>query len=213
MKRNRKFKIISFIAVMLLTVFVFTACSAPESPSFDWNKLKFWEKPVTGGQNGSNGQDGQDGKDGVTPHIGINGNWWLGSTDTGVTAQGPAGKNGEYGSVLSNGEINDIAPFGKLVFAGSGTFNIPSNSRFLLAYSKDIFTIKYYLGGSQFPVTGAFNIIMLNTWPRMVGNSSVSSGCLGIDRTTGTAKYFELKYEGGEPTITSVDDFVVYIKE
>lgn len=36
------------------------------------------------------------GQDGVTPHIGQNGNWWLGDendseNDTGVTAQGPAG--------------------------------------------------------------------------------------------------------------------------
>jgi hypothetical protein len=32
--------------------------------------------------------DGEDGKDGLTPHIGANGNWWIGSTDTGVFASG-----------------------------------------------------------------------------------------------------------------------------
>ena len=35
--------------------------------------------------------DGADGDDGITPHIGSNGNWYLGDTDTGVTATGPQG--------------------------------------------------------------------------------------------------------------------------
>lgn len=32
---------------------------------------------------------------GTTPHIGTNGNWWIGSTDTGVRAEGKDGKPGE----------------------------------------------------------------------------------------------------------------------
>ncbi len=36
------------------------------------------------------GADGQDGTDGVTPHIGENGNWWLGDTDSGVSAAAAA---------------------------------------------------------------------------------------------------------------------------
>ena len=35
-----------------------------------------------------------DGTDGTTPHIGANGNWYIGSTDTGIKAQGPAGAAG-----------------------------------------------------------------------------------------------------------------------
>ena len=34
------------------------------------------------------------GADGITPHIGANGNWYIGTTDTGVKAQGPAGAAG-----------------------------------------------------------------------------------------------------------------------
>ncbi|MEG0808404.1 MAG: leucine-rich repeat protein, partial [Alistipes sp.] len=37
------------------------------------------------------GDKGATGDDGVTPHIGENGNWWIGTTDTGVKAQGDAG--------------------------------------------------------------------------------------------------------------------------
>lgn len=34
------------------------------------------------------------GDDGVTPHIGVNGNWFIGNIDTGVAAQGPQGLSG-----------------------------------------------------------------------------------------------------------------------
>lgn len=53
------------------------------------------------GKDGTNGKDGADGKpgaagaDGITPHIGSNGNWYLGDTDTGVSAGG-----GTAGAVL-----------------------------------------------------------------------------------------------------------------
>ena len=39
----------------------------------------------------------QDGKDGDTPFIGANGNWWIGTTDTGVKAAGQDGKDGVDG--------------------------------------------------------------------------------------------------------------------
>ena len=38
-----------------------------------------------------------DGLNGITPHIGDNGNWWIGTTDTGVHAQGAKGEQGESG--------------------------------------------------------------------------------------------------------------------
>ena len=38
--------------------------------------------------------DGTDAEDGITPHIGPSGNWYIGSTDTGIEAQGPAGAAG-----------------------------------------------------------------------------------------------------------------------
>ncbi len=38
------------------------------------------------GKDGLNGKDGADGKDGVTPHIGENGNWYIGDEDTGIYA-------------------------------------------------------------------------------------------------------------------------------
>lgn len=40
------------------------------------------------GGEGSPSGGGKDGKDGITPHIGDNGNWWLGEVDTGISAHG-----------------------------------------------------------------------------------------------------------------------------
>lgn len=45
-----------------------------------------------------NGSKGSSGKDGNTPYIGSNGNWWIGSVDTGVKAQGQPGKDGSSGA-------------------------------------------------------------------------------------------------------------------
>lgn len=50
---------------------------------------------------------GDAGKDGVTPHIGENGNWWLGDIDTGVSAKGPKGDPGPQGPP---GEIPEDYP-------------------------------------------------------------------------------------------------------
>ena len=43
------------------------------------------------------GEDGQPGSDGITPHIGTNGNWFIGQTDTGVPAEGQPGAGGQDG--------------------------------------------------------------------------------------------------------------------
>lgn len=46
---------------------------------------------------------GGNGNDGITPHIGENGNWFIGTVDTGVPAQGPAGENGVTPHIGTNG--------------------------------------------------------------------------------------------------------------
>lgn len=53
--------------------------------------------PGEDGTDGTNGADGEDGVDGVTPHIGSNGNWFVGDVDTGIKAQGPVGPQGPEG--------------------------------------------------------------------------------------------------------------------
>ena len=47
--------------------------------------------------------NGEDGQNGVTPHIGSNGNWYIGSTDTGIQALGTQGENGQTPHIGENG--------------------------------------------------------------------------------------------------------------
>lgn len=49
------------------------------------------------------------GKDGTTPHIGANGNWYIGDTDTGKPSRGATGANGEKGDPGKDG-ANGITP-------------------------------------------------------------------------------------------------------
>lgn len=47
---------------------------------------------------GADGKPGAAGADGVTPHIGDNGNWYVGSTDTGKPSRGATGAPGKDGA-------------------------------------------------------------------------------------------------------------------
>ena len=51
--------------------------------------------------------NGKDGADGQTPFIGENGNWWIGSVDTGVSAKGEDGTDGKDGISITDVDIND----------------------------------------------------------------------------------------------------------
>ena len=55
------------------------------------------------GAAGAAGPAGPAGADGTTPTIGANGNWWIGTTDTGIAAQGPAGADGTTPTIGANG--------------------------------------------------------------------------------------------------------------
>lgn len=56
------------------------------------------------GRDGVDGQPGKDGTDGITPHIGDNGNWYLGETDTGKPSRGEQGKKGDTGAQGAKGD-------------------------------------------------------------------------------------------------------------
>ena len=52
---------------------------------------------------GADGKPGAAGADGVTPHIGDNGNWYVGSTDTGKPSRGATGADGITPHIGDNG--------------------------------------------------------------------------------------------------------------
>lgn len=60
------------------------------------------------GETGKTGATGPQGPQGETPYIGENGNWFVGSADTGVQAQGPQGETGKTGPQGEKGEPGSI---------------------------------------------------------------------------------------------------------
>ena len=52
---------------------------------------------------GDKGADGKDGTNGITPHIGDNGNWYIGSEDTGKPSRGEQGLKGDTGAAGPQG--------------------------------------------------------------------------------------------------------------
>lgn len=61
------------------------------------------------GETGPKGADGTNGTNGITPTIGANGNWYLGSTDTTKPSRGAKGDKGDPGD---KGETGDTGPQG-----------------------------------------------------------------------------------------------------
>nr|DAQ10714.1 MAG TPA: peptidase [Caudoviricetes sp.] len=64
------------------------------------------------GDDGAKGDTGPSGADGVTPHIGDNGNWYLGDEDTGVAAKGAKGDTGAQGPKGDPGAKGDTGAQG-----------------------------------------------------------------------------------------------------
>lgn len=75
---KKSFKILALTLILSL-LFVFTACAT----------------------------DGVNGVNGTTPHIGENGNWWIGQTDTGISASAKDGQKGDTGDTGAKGDKGD----------------------------------------------------------------------------------------------------------
>lgn len=56
---------------------------------------------------GDKGADGAAGADGITPHIGDNGNWYIGDDDTGKPSRGETGLQGPAGAKGDKGDPGD----------------------------------------------------------------------------------------------------------
>lgn len=61
-------------------------------------------EPGKDGANGKDGSPGTPGADGITPHVGSNGNWFIGDNDTGIPTTGPAGGQGLPGTPGEDGK-------------------------------------------------------------------------------------------------------------
>lgn len=57
--------------------------------------------------------NGEPGDNGITPHIGDNGNWYLGDTDTGKPSRGETGQQGPKGDTGETGPAGPQGPQGE----------------------------------------------------------------------------------------------------
>lgn len=85
-------------------------------------------KDGVNGKDGIAGKDGIDGKDGDTPFIGTNGNWWIGTTDTGVKAAGPQGEQGLKGDKGDKGETGAQGANGRSAYEIAIEKNLITNA-------------------------------------------------------------------------------------
>ena len=65
------------------------------------------------GEQGVQGQPGKDGENGQTPHIGADGDWWIGDIDTNIPATGDTGATGPQGEQGIQGETGPQGPQGE----------------------------------------------------------------------------------------------------
>ena len=81
------------------------------------------------GDTGAPGKDGKDGTDGITPTIGANGNWYIGSTDTGKPSRGEKGDKGDTPvkseNVVMNAWYNGYADPATMIKDGYQLISIP----------------------------------------------------------------------------------------
>lgn len=64
--------------------------------------------------------NGEPGDNGITPHIGDNGNWYLGATDTGKPSRGATGSKGDTGAIGPTGPVGPQGPAGAPGKDGAG---------------------------------------------------------------------------------------------
>lgn len=76
---------------------------------------------------GLKGDKGADGANGITPTIGTNGNWYLGTTDTGKPSRGEKGDKGDPGSDANVTKANVITALGYTPEAVSAQVTTGSN--------------------------------------------------------------------------------------
>lgn len=81
------------------------------------------------GATGPKGNTGAKGADGITPTIGTNGNWYLGSTDTGKPSRGATGATGAKGDKGDTGSQGPTGPTGPAgAAAGFGTPTVDNSA-------------------------------------------------------------------------------------
>ncbi|MCL2370643.1 MAG: hypothetical protein FWC80_05400 [Firmicutes bacterium] len=119
---------IIFAVILGLSMLAFVGCGGAEfDPTELLDRIEQLERDLEEARE----LNGLPGLPGQTPHIGGNGNWWIGSTDTGVRAEGQDGNHGQTPQIIGGywwvgGANTGIPATGPQGSTGpSGTQDIP----------------------------------------------------------------------------------------
>lgn len=134
------------------------------------------------GENGSNGTDGTNGADGITPHIGENGNWWLGTVDTGVCAQASVVIDGKMSDTSENTVQNKVIK--QYVDDTAGDILIPYYANFSELSEEEKTSVADKLLNCISAVKGLTKICYLN----------VMDGCLPLAGIVSSENYIEFVF-------------------
>lgn len=83
----------------------------------------------------ANGETGTPGKDGITPTIGTNGNWYIGTEDTGKPSRGEKGDKGDPGTKGDKGDPGTKGDKGDKGDPGSDASVTAANIKAALGYT------------------------------------------------------------------------------
>lgn len=110
----------------------------------------------------------QPGQDGLSPHIGQNGNWFIGDADTGVKAEGEKGEKGDKGDTGADGKDYVLTPADKVEIVAAVLDSIPypvfgtvgeNNSITLSGSLPDgSYTLKYEMADGSFAEIGTITL-------------------------------------------------------
>ena len=148
------------------------------------------------GLKGDKGADGKDGANGITPTIGANGNWYLGTTDTGKPSRGEKGDKGDPGSDANVTKVNVITALGYTPEAVStqvttgSNITLADNTEYRLT---DVTTLTLTYPTSDF-----------ECWMRL---NFAASGDITVTLPTGT------KYIGTTPDFKNGETWEMSIKD
>lgn len=130
--------------------------------------LRNFDKEILSKKYTNNGQ-GTPGQNGTIPHIGDNGNWFIGDTDTNVSALGKDGKS--ISKIISDETNNIIVTFSDGTTQNIGKLSVDVQADFL---TEDGFgNLRYYNGKFQAFQNGSWadtaatpnNVIVVNMMP------------------------------------------------
>ena len=159
-------------------------------------------------EDGADGKPGAAGADGITPTIGSNGNWYLGSTDTGKPSRGATGPQGAPGKDgagmdITGATVGQIAKITAVDASGVPTAWSPADMPSGGSSDAVLYTAQELTYGQKFQARK--NIEAADSvWPTITGGVSLcpehvtdSNTAVHAVTTTASADDFTLTLDGG----------------